>query len=142
VTPGPFGISRVDRRPSSAAGRRFYAGGRPEASCSRMTQGESPPWLFLFPIRRTEIDERSYSLSLSEGERAGERILLINSCFEPLNLIVLRSSVVVRSVAALPFGASRFARLPAGEIGSGRLHMHCLATPPVRCSRWGGLSLE
>jgi hypothetical protein len=30
--------------------------------------------------------------------------------------------------------------LPAGEIGSGRRHAHCLVTPRKRCSRWGGLS--
>ncbi len=66
----------------------------------------------------------------------------MNSCFEPLNLIDQRSSAVVRSVAAFPFGASWCSGLPAGEIGSGCLHMHCLVTPRVRCSRWGGLSFE
>jgi len=76
------------------------------------------------------------------GEGLGVRIRLMNSCFEPLNLIYPLSSVVARSVAALPFGASRIARLPAGEIGSGRLHVHCLVTLRVRCSRWGGLSFE
>jgi len=66
----------------------------------------------------------------------------MNSCFEPLNLIDQSLSTVVRSVAAFPFGAFRYSGLPAGEIGSGCLHMHCLVTPLGRCSRWGGLSFE
>src|ERR1051325_4960966 len=71
----------------------------------------------------------------------GERFFLKEiSRFEPLNLIESHWSVVRRSVAALPFGASRSSGLPAGEIGSGRRHTFCLATPWVGCSRWGGLS--
>jgi len=70
----------------------------------------------------------------------GERIPRKISRFEPLNLIERSALAVGRSVAALPFGASRSRRLPAGEIGSGRRHTHCLVTPLARCSRWGGLS--
>jgi len=47
---------------------------------------------------------------------------------------------VLRSVTAVFFGAFRFSELPARQIGSGRRHTYCLVTPPVRCSRWGGLS--
>jgi len=74
-------------------------------------------------------------------ERDGERFLPNKILrFEPLNLIGSRASGVGRSVTALPFSASWILGLPAGEIGSGRRHAHCLVTPLVRCSRWGGLS--
>jgi hypothetical protein len=62
------------------------------------------------------------------------------SRFEPMNLVGSSRSDVGCSVAALPSGASRGSRVPAGEIGSGRRHAFCLVTPLRRCSRWGGLS--
>jgi hypothetical protein len=80
--------------------------------------------------------------SLSQRERTGVRFRLKISRIEPLNLISNSSSVVGRSVTAFSFGAFPCLGLPAGEIGSARRHAYCLVTPPVRCSRWGGLSFR
>ena len=77
------------------------------------------------------------------GERAGVRFLLNKiSRFEPLNLIGSAASVVGRSVAAFSSGASWFSGLPAGEIGSGRRHAHCLVTPPWAVFPLGRLVLS
>jgi hypothetical protein len=83
-----------------------------------------------------------FPLSRWTQGRAGVRILPMNWCFEPLNLLNQRLPAGVRSVAAFPFGAFRLFGLPAGEIGFGCLRMHCLVTPLGRCSHWGRLSFD
>ncbi len=84
--------------------------------------------------------EESADLPAWRGEGRERFPLILLSCFEPLNLVGWVESAAGCSVAALPFGASRRSRLPAGENGSGRRHVFCLVTPSWGCSRWGGLS--
>src|SRR5580765_293898 len=92
-------------------------------------------------MRPTNSARRQSIPSPLGGERVRVRIPPNEiSRIEPLNLIELGASVIGRSVAAVPFGASWCSRLPAGEIGSGRRHVYCLVTPFAGCSRWGGLS--
>ena len=52
----------------------------------------------------------------------------------PMNLRASPSVEAMRSMAAVSFGAF----VPVGKIGSGALHVNCLATP-MRCSRWEAL---
>jgi len=89
--------------------------------------------------KRFELSQHGGWFSLSFGERIPLKKV---SRFEPLNLVELLWSAAGCSVAALPFGASWFAGLPAGEIGSSCRHAFCLVTPLARCSRWGGLSFH
>src|SRR5437879_1462960 len=52
----------------------------------------------------------------------------------PMNLRASPSVEATRSMAGVSFGAF----VPVGKIGSGALHVNCLATP-MRCSRWEAL---
>ena len=107
----PFGIKSYETFASSQCVNDVYASCREGIHVNTPTGGTFP-------------------LTPAPGRGgAGERIPLKISRIEPLNLIEHRSSVVGRSVAALPFGAFGFSGLPAGEVGSGRRHAYCLVTP-------------
>ena len=78
-----------------------------------------------------------------KGRRRGENPPTFLTRFAPLNLLGCGWVDAFGAVwPQIPFGASRGTGLPAGEIGSGRQHSHCLVTPHKWCSRWAGLSFR